>query len=391
MQPSDQVRAGLIQLVNATGAHVADEPRRVEAWLRDRFPHHGLECHLLATAAKERIPQDLCAWSSWHGRSVATGQLAHRLVDRCGVDPALARWAFDSWVRALGLPVEHLLDVIDPPQPGEPTPLAGDVPPPQVAVSAVEPCRIVRENRRSWVSTSIESMLGLGLVGVAGVVLWGRLPLGSDPSQLVAMASPAVTEERMLLTVAPEAARAPAPRSPMELREALTARLTEQATQRADLVTTMRRRLAVATGRHEHLSQTRAALDFCKQRLEAAARRGADENRWPVEVDGRSYDAAALRGVIGMVTRAIADTEAALQSDAAADVALRPAIARALGQGEEIQSMLRRLRTADNRRITGIQNRVGELSRQLDDWRSSPLLVTPGVSLSTEVRRLLGR
>ena len=95
-------REKLVEIVRLYGQIVTEDPRRVEALLRDYCPHDTREINLIVNAAREQVPVDLLAASEAQPLSVLTAQLSQRLCTELGITAQAARWAVESWALALG-------------------------------------------------------------------------------------------------------------------------------------------------------------------------------------------------------------------------------------------------------------------------------------------------
>ena len=95
-------REKLAEIVRLYGQIVAEDPRRVEALLRDYCPHDTREIILIVNAAREQVPAQLLAASEAQPMSVLTDHLSQRLCVELGITTQAARWAVESWALALG-------------------------------------------------------------------------------------------------------------------------------------------------------------------------------------------------------------------------------------------------------------------------------------------------
>lgn len=93
----------LAEIVRTYGKAVAEDPRRVEALLRDLCPEQAREINLLAGAARERVPADLLSAFGTQPLDILLVRLRARLRDHLGVTDEAARWAVETWAHALGL------------------------------------------------------------------------------------------------------------------------------------------------------------------------------------------------------------------------------------------------------------------------------------------------
>jgi len=101
--PRDATREILQDLLHRYGTDLTDDPRRLQAFLRDVAGEHRAEVAVLVAAAEEGVGATLLQSSEG-----LTPQAAERLVRRLQQNRALAedaaRWAVESWAYALGLP-----------------------------------------------------------------------------------------------------------------------------------------------------------------------------------------------------------------------------------------------------------------------------------------------
>ena len=109
--PSQTLR----ELIVRYGRSLYDDPRRLEALLRDFCGTHRQEISVLTSAARERIPPDLLTSISTVPVEVAIAQQTKRLQANLGLAEASARWSVESWAFALGLISET--DITTPEQP----------------------------------------------------------------------------------------------------------------------------------------------------------------------------------------------------------------------------------------------------------------------------------
>ena len=95
-------REKLAEIVRLYGQIVTEDPRRVEALLRDYCPHNTREINLIVNAAREQVPAGLLAASEAQPISVLTDHLSQQLCVELGITTQAARWAVESWALALG-------------------------------------------------------------------------------------------------------------------------------------------------------------------------------------------------------------------------------------------------------------------------------------------------
>ena len=100
--PREATRGILRDLIQRYGTGLADDPRRLQALLRDVAGEHRAEVAVLVAAAEEGVGATLLQSSEG-----LTPQARERLVRRMQQNRALAedaaRWAVDSWAHGLGL------------------------------------------------------------------------------------------------------------------------------------------------------------------------------------------------------------------------------------------------------------------------------------------------
>ena len=91
----------LRDMLSARDTGLMEDPQRLEAILRDHFPGSRREIHLVVSAMKSGLVEELT--QSW-GTSPAElliARLAQRLHEEMGISPSLARWAIETWTYAL--------------------------------------------------------------------------------------------------------------------------------------------------------------------------------------------------------------------------------------------------------------------------------------------------
>ncbi|WNZ44134.1 RDD family protein [Leptolyngbya boryana CZ1] len=100
--PSETLR----NLIVRYGRSLCDDPRRLEALLRDYCGTYRQEISVLTGAARERIPPDLLTSVSTMPIEIAIAQQTKRLQANLGLSEDSARWSVQSWAFALGLLAE---------------------------------------------------------------------------------------------------------------------------------------------------------------------------------------------------------------------------------------------------------------------------------------------
>ena len=98
---NDAVATQLRQIVARYGLEVCEDPRRVEALLRDLSGEHRREIAVLAGAAREGVPAELLAAKDTAPAPVLAERLARMLQDNLGLADEAAQWAVATWASAL--------------------------------------------------------------------------------------------------------------------------------------------------------------------------------------------------------------------------------------------------------------------------------------------------
>ncbi|MDQ3701851.1 MAG: right-handed parallel beta-helix repeat-containing protein, partial [Chloroflexota bacterium] len=96
-----RARQTLSQLLAAHGRALCEDPRRVEALLRDLCGECRKEVFVLVSALRERVVVDLLAWPAGVPQELLLARLSARLADDLGFSPEVARWAVETWAAAL--------------------------------------------------------------------------------------------------------------------------------------------------------------------------------------------------------------------------------------------------------------------------------------------------
>jgi hypothetical protein len=196
---SDAASRSLRELIAEHGLELADDSRRLEAFLRDYCPESRREIFALVAASRAGIPARLRSQARESGLGLAAATFAKHLEDDYGLSADLAKWAVNAWALALG--VEADLESGPPPiytktpgdfaadeatmrQPGKPQ---GQVPsatakvrpadPMTTGVAAVVARQPVtppppRRTRRTWLL--IVAGIVAFLVALAAGTLYGR-------------------------------------------------------------------------------------------------------------------------------------------------------------------------------------------------------------------------
>ncbi len=100
---NERPRLVLGQLLARYGEGLVDEPKRVDALLRDLCPKLQRENFALVTAAQAGVPGELKSGVKHESVQVLTARLAKRLSQSYGLSTAVAIWAVESWALALKL------------------------------------------------------------------------------------------------------------------------------------------------------------------------------------------------------------------------------------------------------------------------------------------------
>lgn len=110
----DAVRATIVDLVQERGATFAEDPRRIEGFLRDLCEEHSAEISVAVAALQWGILAELR--SRGPGRtqpSLLLSSLAGRLHAELGMDEALARWVVGTWMLAVGVADQAAVNAVE--------------------------------------------------------------------------------------------------------------------------------------------------------------------------------------------------------------------------------------------------------------------------------------
>lgn len=99
-------RQTLRDLILYHGRSLCEDPRRCEALLKDHCGTHKREIAVLMAALRDQVPRDLLSSSAGVPPALLQARLVRRLYDHLGIAEPFAAWAVESWMLALGLPVE---------------------------------------------------------------------------------------------------------------------------------------------------------------------------------------------------------------------------------------------------------------------------------------------
>jgi hypothetical protein len=98
---NESVPVVLRDILSRYGESVADDPRRLEAMLRDLAGDHPLEISLVLSGARAGVPQQLAKVKGRSGSLLVLPQLEKRLRQVTGLSEAAARWSVESWASAM--------------------------------------------------------------------------------------------------------------------------------------------------------------------------------------------------------------------------------------------------------------------------------------------------
>jgi hypothetical protein len=96
------VQRTLTELLATHGRSLCDDPRRVEALLRDLCGQDRKAIFVLVNALRERVVADLLGWPAGVPPELLYTRLAQRLAADLGFAPDVARWAVETWAAVLG-------------------------------------------------------------------------------------------------------------------------------------------------------------------------------------------------------------------------------------------------------------------------------------------------
>ena len=100
---SEGVQGVLGELLARFGPGLAEDPRRLEALLRDLAGQDRQGIFLLVSAARERVPERLTGSGGSLPAPLLISALARDLQQSLGLADSAARWAVQSWAVALGI------------------------------------------------------------------------------------------------------------------------------------------------------------------------------------------------------------------------------------------------------------------------------------------------
>lgn len=95
----------LSSLLTEYGADLSEDPRRLEALLKDLLSNDfKRQIFLLVVSAREGIARDLLSPNAGLPSALLGSRLVARLCDNLALDEAAARWAVETWAEALKVP-----------------------------------------------------------------------------------------------------------------------------------------------------------------------------------------------------------------------------------------------------------------------------------------------
>ncbi len=100
---NDAVIGHLRQIIVKYGVEVCQDPRRVEALLRDLSGQYRREIAVLSGAAREGVPAELLTSRDGTPPAVLGQRLVRLLQDNLAMADDAARWAVSAWAAALGV------------------------------------------------------------------------------------------------------------------------------------------------------------------------------------------------------------------------------------------------------------------------------------------------
>ena len=96
-------RQCLVELVAEHGPELADDSRRLEAFLTDYCPECRREIFALVAASRQGVAVELRQHNATIPAELLVPRMAERLEEAYGLSSEGARWAVDSWTFALGI------------------------------------------------------------------------------------------------------------------------------------------------------------------------------------------------------------------------------------------------------------------------------------------------
>ena len=102
----DLPRQKLTDLLAKYGHGICDDPKRLEALLKDVLRNeHKRETFVLTNALREGVVKELRSSASALPAEVLAAKLVRQLRNNLGLDDSVARWGVESWAIALGVPI----------------------------------------------------------------------------------------------------------------------------------------------------------------------------------------------------------------------------------------------------------------------------------------------
>lgn len=101
------VKQKLKDIINTYGVSILNEPKRIEAILKDYCYENRKEIFLIMSAINENIAQELQNVKHAVAQLGIVNRLIKRLCDNLGITEDNAKWAVESWIYALDLNKEE--------------------------------------------------------------------------------------------------------------------------------------------------------------------------------------------------------------------------------------------------------------------------------------------
>lgn len=184
----DLPRQKLRELIAEYGLSLCEDPRRVEALLKDLCGQHRREIFVLVSALRERVVEELRNSQASVPASIVLPSLAKRLHDNLGFKEDIARWAVESWALALGFKFAQAppLTIPNPPPLGAGLAQAPLGQAPSLAKTQVKPAQKVQNSPLSVIGPAriFRDSLKSGGAGPEMVVIpAGSFLMGSPPGE----------------------------------------------------------------------------------------------------------------------------------------------------------------------------------------------------------------
>lgn len=101
---NDLPRQTLCNIINQYGVSLCDDVRRCEGILRDLVGSHKREIHLLISALRERVPNELLRSTNADiSIEITMARLAKHLHDDLAITLEASKWVIETWALALGI------------------------------------------------------------------------------------------------------------------------------------------------------------------------------------------------------------------------------------------------------------------------------------------------